>query len=119
MKPVLAGFCLLLVLAACSEEPVVAMPGASIERGREAIRRHGCIACHTIPGIAGPKSNVGPPLGQIARRAYIGGVIPNLPSEMVRWLVDPPQVDPLTAMPDMGISDTEARDIAAYLYTLD
>ena len=118
MRPVMAGLCLSLA-AACTERPAVPMVGASAERGREAIRRHGCVACHVIPGIPGPRSNVGPPLEGIARRAYIGGVVPNLPSEMIRWLVDPPRVDPLTAMPAMGISSVEAQDIAAYLYTLD
>ena len=114
----LPGLCLSLA-SACSERPVVPMPGASSERGREAIQRHGCVACHVIPGVAGPQSNVGPPLERMARRAYIAGVVPNLPSEMIRWLVDPPQVDPLTAMPAMGVSEAEARDMAAYLYTLD
>lgn len=115
----LLGACLLLASAACSEPPAALIAGVSVERGEEAIRRHGCVACHVIPGISGPASNVGPPLEQIARRAYIGGVVPNLPSEMIRWLIDPPQVDPLTAMPAVGLSDTEARDIAAYLYTLE
>ncbi|HYD80299.1 MAG TPA: c-type cytochrome [Paucimonas sp.] len=115
-------FCLLCAATGCADAPGVmqGLPaGASIERGREAIRRHGCVACHAIPGIAGPASNVGPPLAQVARRAYIGGVVPNVPADMIRWLRDPPGVDPRTAMPDMGISEPEAADIAAYLYTLD
>jgi cytochrome c1 len=36
----------------------------------------------------------------------------------VAWLLDPPQIDPLTAMPAPGISEAEARDVAAYLYRL-
>lgn len=115
----LHGLCLSLAASACADRPVVPIAGASIERGREAILRHGCIACHAIPGVPGPQSDVGPPLEDMARRVYIAGVVPNLPSEMIRWLVDPPQVDPLTAMPAMGVSDAEARDMAAYLYTLD
>lgn len=118
MKSLLTAFCLSISVAACGEQLVVTMAGASAERGKEAIRTHGCVACHTIPGVAGPKSHVGPPLEKIARRAYIGGMVPNVPSEMIRWLKDPPQVDPRTAMPAMGISDAEARDMAAYLYTL-
>ncbi len=110
----------LLFVAGCSEAPPrVEIPGADVERGRMAIVRYGCVACHTIPGIANPGSNVGPPLDKIARRAYIGGMLPNTPTEMVRWLRDPPRIDPRTAMPDMSISEAEAKDIAAYLYTLD
>jgi cytochrome c len=115
----LACVCLVLAVGACNDRPAVPMIGASTERGREAIERHGCVACHVIPGVPGPRSDVGPPLDRMARRAYIAGVVPNLPSEMIRWLVDPPQVAPLTAMPAMGISELEARDIAAFLYTLD
>lgn len=108
-------------LAACGKTSASpsALAGADPRRGQEAMARHGCVACHVIPGIAGPDSNVGPPLTRMARRAYIGGVVPNQPTDMVRWLMDPPRIDPRTAMPNLGISEAEARDIAAYLYTLD
>ena len=87
-------------------------------RGRAAIERHGCVACHVIPGIDNPGSNVGPPLDKVATRGYIAGVLANTPSNMQRWLRDPPGVDPLTAMPNLGLTEQEASDIAAYLYTL-
>jgi cytochrome c len=87
-------------------------------RGRIAIGRYGCVACHVIPGIPNPRSEVGPPLAHIARRSYIAGVLPNTPADMVRWLRNPPAVDQRTAMPDMGVSAEDAQDIAAYLYTL-
>lgn len=103
----------------CGDTQRILIAGADPQRGKAAIRQYGCVACHVIPSIAGPASNVGPPLNEIARRAYIGGVLPNTPADMVRWLRDPPRVDPLTAMPDMGISEADAKDIAAYLYTLD
>lgn len=60
---------------------------------------------------------MGPPLAGIGGRAYIGGVLANTPANMVRWIVDPPRVDSLTAMPALGVTEGEARDIAAYLYT--
>jgi cytochrome c2 len=91
---------------------------ADAARGRAAIERRGCVACHVIPGIDSPGSNVGPPLHDIATRGYIAGVLANTPENMRRWLRDPPAVDPLTAMPDLHLSEQEAGDIAAYLYTL-
>lgn len=107
------------ITAGCSqEEPVTQVPGGDADRGKATIERYGCIACHTIPGIAGHGSNVGPPLTKMALRAYVGGVLPNTPRDMVRWLRNPPEVDPRTAMPNLGISDAEAKDMAAYLYTL-
>ncbi|HET7601006.1 MAG TPA: c-type cytochrome [Gemmatimonadales bacterium] len=92
--------------------------GGDAGRGRLAIPRYGCPACHTIPGIPGADGLVGPPLGGIANRAYIGGVLTNTPAHMVDWLLSPPSFSPRTAMPVVGLSPADARDIAAYLYTL-
>lgn len=107
------------LLTACGEQPPqTQIAGADAERGREVIQAYGCIACHTVPGIPGPASNVGPPLAAFAKRAYIGGVLPNTPDDLVRWLRNPPAVDSRTAMPNVGLSEADARDVAAYLYTL-
>jgi len=54
----------------------------------------------------------------MASRAYVGGVLPNAPDNMIRWIRDPKSVDPLTAMPNVGVTESDARHIAAYLYTL-
>ena len=94
------------------------LANADTERGRTAIRKYGCGTCHNIPGVSGAVGMVGPPLGQIAQRVYIAGVLPNEPDNMIRWLENPPGVDPKTAMPYMGVTPRDARDIAAYLYTL-
>jgi cytochrome c1 len=61
---------------------------------------------------------VGPPLAGVASRAYIAGVLPNTPENMMVWVRDPQGVDSLTAMPNTGVTASDARDIAAYLYTL-
>lgn len=89
------------------------------ERGKLALSQYACTTCHVIPGVVGPDARVGPSLEQMAVRNYIGGVVPNTSENMVRWILDPQEVDPLTAMPDMGVTPDDARDIAAYLDTLD
>ena len=61
---------------------------------------------------------VGPPLDRIASRSYLGGVLTNSPDNMIRWLQNPRAVDHLTAMPNLGVTEQDARDIAGYLYTL-
>ncbi|HET9983898.1 MAG TPA: c-type cytochrome [Longimicrobiales bacterium] len=104
--------------AAQARETAVALVGGNPERGRRLIGELGCKTCHTIPGIPGANSLVGPPLTGIASRVYIAGVLTNQPANMVRWLVNPPGVDSLTAMPNMGLSAAQATDIATYLYTL-
>lgn len=92
--------------------------GGDSERGRELIRSYGCGTCHSIPDVTGASGLVGPPLGGIASRSYIAGVLPNAPDNMLRWLQNPRAVDPLTAMPNVGVTASDARHIAAYLYTL-
>jgi mono/diheme cytochrome c family protein len=87
-------------------------------RGRTAIQQYACVACHTIPGVTGPEARVGPPLGGIATRTTLGGVLPNSPENIVRWIREPQKVAPLSAMPDLGVTERDARDIAAYLSTL-
>jgi cytochrome c len=94
------------------------MTGGDPERGQAAIQRYGCPACHTISGIAGAHGLVGPPLTGVASRVYLGGVLPNTPDNMIRWIRHPRQVDEKTAMPEMGVTAQDGRDIAAYLYTL-
>ena len=88
------------------------------EHGREVISRVGCGSCHDIPGVAQAEGSVGPPLQGIATRSYVGGALPNVPDNMVAWIQHPKKIDPATAMPDLGLTDAEARDVAAYLYTL-
>ncbi len=89
-----------------------------IAAGRKAMQQYLCATCHVIPGVVGAGEHVGPSLAGIADRRYIAGVLPNTPANMLRWLRHPTQVDPLSAMPDLGVTDQDARDIAAFLYTL-
>jgi cytochrome c2 len=100
------------------EREAAAMTGGSVVRGRAAIGRYGCAACHRIPGVGGPQGLVGPQLGGVAVRAYVGGSLTNAPENMIHWIQNPQSVDPKTAMPNLGVTDADARDIAAYLYTL-
>lgn len=89
------------------------------EAGRRAIGEYLCATCHQIPGVAGTSNTVGPPLGGIARRVYIGGVLKNSPENMWRWLRDPQAVKPDSAMPNLQLREQDVRDIAAFLHTLD
>ena len=118
--PTLALLVCTLAFAGCDESPkkVSEFTGGNATDGKVAINHYGCASCHTIPGIRGANGLVGPPLNQIASRVYIGGVLTNTPDNMLRWLRDPPAVDPKTAMPNVHLSESDARDVAAYLYTL-
>lgn len=91
---------------------------ADPKRGQVALAQYACHACHMIPGVTGSDVFVGPPLKDIAGRKYIAGRLPNNADNLVRWIRDPRQIDPLTAMPKLDVSEADARDMAAYLFTL-
>ena len=94
------------------------MVGGDPDRGETAINTYGCAACHTIPGVHGANALVGPPLTQFGSRTYVAGVLQNTPDNLVRWIQDPPAINPHTAMPNLHVTPSDARDIATYLYTL-
>lgn len=97
-------------------EEARALTGGDPARGRAMIQRYGCGSCHMIPGVPGARGTVGPSLAGLAERSYVGGVLMHTPENLVRWIVDPKGVDDKTAMPNLGVSRDDARDIAAYLY---
>jgi L-cysteine S-thiosulfotransferase len=107
-------------LAACSDKRDAPreLAGADAARGLDIMERVGCAACHQIPGVAWPEGTVGGSLQGFANRTLIAGEFPNQPHLLVRWLRNAPGMDPRTAMPPQPMSEDEARDVAAYLYTL-
>jgi cytochrome c2 len=92
--------------------------GGDAERGRQVIRDRQCGVCHRIPGVEGADGVLAVPLVDFAQRSFIAGLLPNTPDNLVRWVRDPRSVQPGTAMPALGLAEQEARDVAAYLYTL-
>jgi cytochrome c2 len=108
-----------ILLPGCQPEPVTQARSGNPERGMQAIRVSGCGSCHAIPGIGSANGRVGPPLDNLARRAYLAGILPNNYSNLVRWLQNPRDVAPETVMPDSELTRSAAEDIAAYLYTLE
>ncbi len=109
------------MLHACGEKSVEMplQPTGDPELGRRAIHHYGCGACHRIPGIAGADGNVGPPLINMATRVYLAGVLANTPANMTLWIRAPHEIAPLTAMPDMQVTQEDAEAMTAYLYGSD
>jgi mono/diheme cytochrome c family protein len=108
---------LLIAWAGCEERHETGAVGDPAA-GSAVIARIECGVCHTIPGIPGARGIVAPPLDGFARRSLIGGVVANEPNNLVRWVRDAPSLAPDTAMPALPLDELEARDVAAYLYTL-
>lgn len=113
----------MITLAACGN-PLIAvqeterMPDGDAQRGAQLLQDYGCGACHTIPGIPGADATVGPPLDNWAHRHYIAGTLTNTADNLVIWLKFPQTIEPGTAMPNLNVTDQDARDMGAYLYTL-
>jgi cytochrome c2 len=95
----------------------VALTGGNPAKGPALLRRYGCAGCHTVPGVAGADGKVAPPLGDLRKRVFIAGVARHSPEILIRWIVAPQSLSPHSAMPATGITEAEARDVAAYLYS--
>lgn len=105
------------LLVACGQEPTSAiLPGADAQRGAQLIERFGCGSCHTIDGIEGADADVGPNLTDFADDRYIVGSIPKTPRNVMAWIRAPRRFEPDTIMPDLGVTEAQARDIVQYLY---
>jgi cytochrome c2 len=105
------------LLSACAHVAVSAELGDA-RHGAKLIALLGCGGCHSIDGVRDAVGNVGPPLTHVGTRVYLAGVLENSPRNMVAWLRHPQKFVPHNAMPDIGLNEADARDIAAYLYQL-
>ena len=111
----------ILAASACTGE-VIGLPdergiaNTSIDNGRRLIADFGCGSCHTIPGVPGADAMAAPPLNDFYQRMVIAGRIPNTADNLAFWIQNPQGIDPQTAMPNLGVTPLQARDIAAYLY---
>lgn len=114
MRGALAFLC--VALAGCGADPPAG--GGNAASGKLLLRQFGCGTCHAIPGAAAAEGTVGPPLAGVARRVYLAGVVPNSPDNMARWIRAPQQYKPGTTMPDLRITEAQARDMTAYLQAL-
>lgn len=90
---------------------------AQIAHGKQLLSERACVGCHQISG-AGLAS---PPQNQPPQRTL--GLAPDLrfarersePDAIARWLLDPSKVKHDAAMPKLGLSPDDARDLAAFL----
>lgn len=98
-------------------EQAEAVTGGNPEHGRALVVQYGCKACHAINDVEGPSGAVGPPLIDIKSRSYIAGVLTNTPAHVEQWIMHPTEIKPGTAMPDLGVTEEQAKDIVAFLYS--
>ena len=106
------------LLSGC-EQLNASMPGLNRRsaRGVELASHYGCASCHEIPG-APVTGFVGPSLRSVGRRAYLAGALPNTPEQMTAFIRFPDQARPGTLMPNLRVSETDARELVAFLQAL-
>ena len=115
--PTATGIAVTLAKAELKQDAVAkALTGGDLALAPPIFRRYGCSGCHTIPGIPGANGKVGGQLAGLSQQVYIGGVANNNADNLVAWIVSPQRFSPNTAMPETGITEAEARHLAAYLY---
>lgn len=115
------GLAALALLAACQPPPESRrVPEATAEeRGLALIDSVGCGACHEIPGVDWPKGRLAPSLAGFDDVGLIAGAVPNRPGTLAAFIRNAPAVKPSSTMPPMPLSESQAADIAAYLYGID
>jgi len=72
------------------------------------------VTCHRIPRARRPERAGRTAADGIGSRTYIAGVLRNEPDNMIHWLRAPQDINPASAMPDLGVGEQDARDFAAY-----
>jgi len=89
---------------------------SQVAHGRELLAQRGCAGCHQLSGVGArpaddqpaPRTlSLAPDLRHVRERSE--------PAAIARWLLDPSQVKPDAAMPNLGLSTADARDLAAFL----
>ncbi len=94
-----------------------AEPTGAAADGKAIYTRSACVGCHTIRGVSA--GTLGPDLTHFgSRQTLAAGLRPNTPETLAAWLRDPPAFKPGVKMPNLGLSEAEARALAAYLLSL-
>ena len=121
---IVAGCVALLLAGACARKDIRKVAsemtgGGDADAGKVSMARRTCNACHKIPGVESSRATGGPTLEHWTQHQLIAKRYPNTPENLIHWIQDPRAMVDTTYMPSMGVSEKEARDIAAYLYTLE
>jgi cytochrome c oxidase subunit 2 len=92
--------------------------GSPAAAGLEVYRRSACVGCHAIREVSA--GVLGPDLSRVGARSTIaGGIFPNTPEHMARWIRNAPGMKPGALMPAFDtLSDAEVQALAAYLQSL-
>jgi len=97
--------------AAPAEDPLVA-------QGQKLFLMKGCVGCHSLVAYNAPKGLLGPNLANVGARTYIAaGTLPNTDENLAHWIRVPQDVKHGVLMPNLGVTEDEAKALVAFLRT--
>jgi cytochrome c oxidase subunit 2 len=84
--------------------------------GEKLFTAKGCVACHSLQAVNAPKGMVGPNLANVGARSYIAaGTLKNTDQNLTRWIRNPQVIKKGVLMPNLGVTETEAQALVAFL----
>src|SRR5216117_127275 len=92
-------------------------PSERAAEGKAIFTSRACVGCHAIRGVSA--GVLGPDLTTFgSRRTLAAGLVPNTPANVAAWVKDPGALKPGVKMPVLGLTDDQAKAVAAYLESL-
>jgi len=94
-----------------AQDPLVA-------QGQKLFLMKGCVGCHSLVALNAPKGLLGPNLANVGARTYIAaGTLPNNDENLAHWIRFPQEVKHGVLMPNLGVTEDEAKALVAFLRT--
>jgi cytochrome c oxidase subunit II len=90
--------------------------GSQYATGEKLFMAKGCVGCHSLQAVNAPKGMIGPNLANVGARSYIAaGTLKNTDDNLARWIRNPQAIKKGVLMPNLGVSESEAQALVAYL----
>lgn len=100
-----------------AQKAAAAEPTGAAADGKSVYTRSACVGCHTIRGVSA--GQLGPDLTHFgSRHTLAAGLLANTLDNVSAWIRDPAALKPGAKMPNLGVSEADARVLAAYLASL-
>jgi cytochrome c oxidase subunit 2 len=94
-----------------AQDPLVA-------QGQKLFLMKGCVGCHALVAYNAPKGLLGPNLANVGARTYIAaGTLRNTDENLTHWIRFPQDVKHGVLMPNLGVTEVEAKALVAFLRT--
>ncbi|HEU4648537.1 MAG TPA: cytochrome c oxidase subunit II [Gemmatimonadales bacterium] len=104
--------------AAAADTAKPAPQDPQVAQGEKLFAQKGCIGCHSLVAVNPPKGLIGPNLANVGARTWIAaGTLENTDANLAAWIRNPQQWKKGVLMPNLGVTEDEAKALVAYLRT--